>query len=49
MLDIQATELQIKDTTDAPKWTYYLDIRLEFYKDGIIHTQICIICVAIGR
>ena len=23
-------ELEIKDTTDAPKWTNYLDLHLEF-------------------
>ena len=31
---IYPKELQIKDTTDAPKWANYLDLHLEFDEDG---------------
>ena len=31
---IYPKELEIKDTTDAPKWANYLDLHLEFDEDG---------------
>ena len=39
MLFIQRN-LSIKDTTDAPKWANYLDLRLEFEEDGKLYTQL---------
>ena len=33
-------ELEIKNTTDAPKWANYIDRRLEFYKDGKLYTRL---------
>ena len=33
-------ELEIKDTTDAPKWANYLDHRLEFDEDGELFTRL---------
>ena len=37
---IYPKELQIKDTTDAPKWANYLDLYLEFDQDGKRFTQL---------
>ena len=36
--DIYPNELEIKDTTDAPKWANYLDLHLEFDGDGKLFT-----------
>ena len=36
---IYPKELEIKDTTDAPKWANYLD-HLEFVEDGILFTRL---------
>ena len=33
-------ELEIKDTTDAPKWDNYPDLSLEFDKDGKLFTRL---------
>ena len=33
-------ELEIKDTTDAPKWANYLDRHLEFDEDGKLFTRL---------
>ena len=35
---IYSKELEIKDTTDAPKWDNYLDLHLEFDEDGKLFT-----------
>ena len=35
---IYLKELEIKDTTDAPKWANYLDLHLEFDEDGKLFT-----------
>ena len=32
-------ELEIKDTTDSPKWANYLDLRLEFDEEGKLYTR----------
>ena len=37
---IYPEELEIKNTTDAPKWVNYLDIRLEFDEDGKFYTRL---------
>ena len=37
---IYLKELDIKDNTDAPKWTNYLDLHLEFDEDGKLFTQL---------
>ena len=37
---IYSNELEIKDTTDAPKWVNYLDLHLEFDGDGKLFTQL---------
>ena len=34
------SELEIKDTTDVPKWTNYLDLHLEFDEDGKLFTRL---------
>ena len=34
-------ELEIKDTTEAPKWANYLELHLEFDEDGIFFTRLC--------
>ena len=36
---IYSKELEIKDTTDAPKWANYLD-HLEFDEDGKLFTRL---------
>ena len=35
---IYPEELEIKDTTDSPKWDNYLDLYLEFDADGKLYT-----------
>ena len=37
---IYPKELEIKDTTDAPKWANYLDLHLEFDEDGKLFTRL---------
>ena len=37
---IYPQELQIQDTTDAGNWANYLDLRLEFYTNGGLTTQL---------
>ena len=37
---IYPNELEIKDTTDAPKWANYLDLYLEFDEDGTFFTRL---------
>ena len=37
---IYPEELNIKHTTDAPKWANYVDLCLEFDEDGKLHTQL---------
>ena len=37
---IYSQELEIKDTTDAPKWPNYLDLHLEFDEDGTLFTRL---------
>ena len=37
---IHPKELEIKDTTDAPKWANYLDLHLEFDENGKLFTQL---------
>ena len=37
---IYPEELEIKDTTDAPKWADYLDLHLVFDEDGSLHTRL---------
>ena len=37
---IYPNELEIKDTTDAPKWANYLDLNLEFDEDGKFCTRL---------
>ena len=37
---IYPEKLEIKDTTDAPKWANYLDLRLEFDGDGKLYTRL---------
>ena len=37
---IYQKELEIKYTTDAPKWPNYLDLHLEFDEDGKLFTQL---------
>ena len=37
---IYPKELEIKDTTDAPKWANYLDLHLEFDEDGKPFTRL---------
>ena len=37
---IYLKELDIKDTTDAPKWANYLDLHLEFDEDGNLLTRL---------
>ena len=37
---IYPEELEIKDTTDAPKWANCLDHRLEFDEDGGLYTRL---------
>ena len=37
---IYPKELEIKDTTDAPKWANYLDLSLEFDEDGKLFTRL---------
>ena len=37
---IYPEELEIKDTTDAPKWAKYLDLRLEFDEDGKLYIRL---------
>ena len=32
-------DLENKDTTYAPKWTNYIDLRLEFDEDGKLYTR----------
>ena len=39
-IDIYPKELEIKDTTDAPKWDNYLDLYLEFDEYGKLCTQL---------
>ena len=39
-IDIYPKELEIKDTTDAPKWDNYLDLYLEFDEYGKPFTQL---------
>ena len=36
---IFSEELEINDTTDAPKWVNYLDLRLEFDNDGKLYIR----------
>ena len=38
--DIYPQELEIKDTTDAPKWANYLDLHMEFDEDGTLFTRL---------
>ena len=35
---IYPKELEIKDTTDRPKWANHLDLHLEFDEDGKLFT-----------
>ena len=37
---IYQEELDINDTTYAPKWSNYIDLRLEFDKDGKLYIQL---------
>ena len=37
---IYPKKLEIKDTTDAPKWDNYLDLHLEFDEDGKLVTRL---------
>ena len=37
---IYPKELEIKDTTGAPKWANYLDLHLEFDEDGKLFTRL---------
>ena len=37
---IYSKELEIKDTTDAPKWANYLDLHLEFDEDSKLFTRL---------
>ena len=36
---IYSEELEIKDTTDAPKWANHLDLHLDFDEDGKLNTR----------
>ena len=40
ILVIYPKELEIKETTDAPKWPNYLDLHLEFDEDGKLFTRL---------
>ena len=37
---IYPEELGVNDSTDAPKWANYLDLRLEFDEDGKLYTRL---------
>ena len=39
-IDIYPKELEIKDTTDAPKWANYLVLYLEFDEYGKLYTRL---------
>ena len=40
ILIILSEELEITDTTYAPNWANYLDLRLEFDEDGKLYTRL---------